>query len=127
MSNLIHVLRRLSIILFWPGVALIAWGELTPNPPSELQNVWDKAEHFTAYFGLALMATLWLGPARRLAYALAGVLLLAGGLEILQAYTGRDAEWMDMLANSLGWLAGTALGLGLWRMCGPLVGGRGRD
>ena len=127
MPRLIQLLRRLSVILFWPGAALIAWGELTPDPPSELQHIWDKAEHFTAYFGLALMAALWLGPTRRLALALAGVLAMAGGLEILQAYTGRDAEWLDMLANSLGWLCGAALGLALWRLAGPLVGGRARD
>lgn len=109
MQKTISILRRLALVLFWPGVALIVWGELTPNPPSELQHVWDKAEHFTAYFGLAAMVTLVLGFSRRLYWALPGVLVLAGALEILQAYTGRDPEWSDMLANSLGWLAGIAV------------------
>jgi VanZ family protein len=113
MTKLLSLLRHLALILFWPGVALIAWGELTPHPPQDAQLIWDKAEHFTAYFGLALMATLVLGRGHRLIYALAGILLLAGLLEILQGYTGRDPEWSDMLANSLGWLAGAGVGLGL--------------
>jgi VanZ family protein len=120
MTTLLSLLRRLALILFWPGVAVIAWGELTPHPPADAQLVWDKAEHFTAYFGLALMAALVLGRTRRLAYALAGILILAGLLEILQGYTGRDPEWTDMLANSLGWMAGALVGLGL-------VGGIRRD
>ena len=50
--------NSLSHWLFWPGVVLIVWGELTPNPPN-LGGIfgWDKLEHFTAYFGLAGMAT----------------------------------------------------------------------
>ncbi len=83
-------------------------GELTPHPP-DLSGVlaWDKAQHFTAYFGLASMATLALGLRPRLAAAILGVILLSGALEILQAYTGRDAEILDFVANSLGALAGT--------------------
>lgn len=101
-------LRVLSLWLFWPGVALIAWGELTPHPP-HLEGLldWDKADHFIAYFGLASMATMILGLRPRLAVAIAGVILLSGALEILQAFTGRDAEIWDFAANSLGALLGT--------------------
>ena len=35
------------------------------------------------------------------------MILLSGALEILQAFTGRDAEILDFVANSLGALAGT--------------------
>ncbi|MBS0280392.1 MAG: VanZ family protein [Proteobacteria bacterium] len=102
------ILRVLSLWLFWPGVALIAWGELTPHPP-HLQGPldWDKADHFIAYFGLASMATMILGLRPRLAGAIAGVILLSGALEILQAFAGRDAEILDFVANSLGALTGT--------------------
>ncbi len=109
-SVLVKFLRVLSIWLFWPGVALIAWGELTPHPP-QLTGLldWDKADHFIAYFGLASMATMVLGLRPRLAAAIAGVILLSGALEILQAYTGRDAEILDFVANSLGALLGTLM------------------
>lgn len=106
--RLVKILRVLSLWLFWPGVALIAWGELTPHPP-HLQGPldWDKVDHFIAYFGLASMATMILGLRPRLAGAIAGVILLSGALEILQAFAGRDAEILDFVANSLGALTGT--------------------
>ena len=105
---MVKFLRVLSLWLFWPGVALIAWGELTPHPP-HLEGLldWDKADHFIAYFGLASMANMILGLRPRLAVAIAGVILLSGALEILQAFTGRDAEIWDFAANSLGALLGT--------------------
>jgi VanZ family protein len=109
--QLVKFFRTLSLWLFWPGVALIAWGELTPHPP-DLHGIlgWDKAEHFIAYFGLSAMATLVLGLRPRLAPAILGVILLSGALEILQAFTGRDAEILDFVANTLGALTGTAAG-----------------
>jgi VanZ family protein len=108
--HLVKILRVLSLWLFWPGVALIAWGELTPHPPHlEGPLDWDKADHFIAYFGLASMATMILGLRPRLVAAIAGVILLSGALEILQAFTGRDAEVLDFLANSLGALLGTLI------------------
>ena len=113
--KLLRFSQFLSHWLFWPGVILIAWGELTPNPPN-LGGifVWDKMEHFTAYFGLAAMATMVLGLNRRLAVAILGVILLGGGLEILQGYTGRDPDIFDFAANTLGALCGTAVGTLCW-------------
>ena len=111
-AGLVKFFRTLSLWLFWPGVALIAWGELTPHPPN-LQGIlaWDKADHFIAYFGLSAMATMVLGLRPRLVPAILGVILLSGALEILQAFTGRDAELLDFVANSLGALTGTAAGV----------------
>jgi VanZ family protein len=125
MISLMRVLRRLAARLFWPGVALIAWGELTPDPPAISQHIWDKAEHFIAYFGLAAMATLVIGLRRSLAWAILGVIALGGLLEILQALLGRDAEFGDFIANTIGALTGLAVAA-LFIRCtgrGPLVGG----
>ena len=104
--------RLLSLWLFWPGVAVIAWGELTPDPP-QLSGLlgWDKADHFIAYFGLAAMASLTIGLKPRLKWAILGVIFLSGALEILQAFAGRDAEVLDFVANSLGALTGWAVGV----------------
>jgi VanZ family protein len=104
--------RCASAWLFWPALAVVAWGELTPHPPSlpgPLQ--WDKAEHFTAYFGLALLASLGWGLRRSLAWIFLGVVALGGALEIAQTMVGRDGEWSDFAANDLGALAGLALGI----------------
>jgi VanZ family protein len=110
--RLVKFFQTLSLWLFWPGVALIAWGELTPHPPELPGGIlsWDKADHFIAYFGLSVMATLVLGLRPRLVSAILGVILLSGALEILQAFTGRDAELLDFVANTLGALTGTAVG-----------------
>jgi VanZ family protein len=106
-TRLVNFLRRLSLWLFWPGVILIAWGELTPQPP-QLSGIlaWDKADHFIAYLGLAGMATLAIGLRPPLKWAIFSIILLSGALEILQAFTGRDAEIWDFVANTLGALTG---------------------
>ena len=121
--SLVTFLRPVSRWLFWPAVALVVWGELTPSPPPELKDFWDKAEHFTAYGGLAGMASLALGLQRRLAWAILGILVLGGTLEILQTYTGRDGDILDMAANTLGVIAGLGAAAGLL----TLVARRGGD
>ena len=110
-AQLVKFFRVLSLWLFWPGVALVVWGELTPHPP-DLSWIlgWDKAQHFTAYFGLASMTTLVLGLRLRLVPGVLGVIFLGGLLEILQAYTGRDPDILDFAANSVGALAGFLAG-----------------
>ena len=60
------------------------------------------------------MATMILGLNRRLAMAILGVILLGGGLEILQGYTGRDPDIFDFAANTLGALGGTVVGILCW-------------
>ena len=105
--RLVRSLRLLSLWLFWPGELLIGWGELTPHPPNLGSLVgWDKHEHFTAYFGLASMATMMLGSRSKLVWAILGIILFSGALEILQGYTGRDPDIMDFTANSIGALGG---------------------
>jgi len=102
--------RRAGAGLFSPALAVVAWGELTPHPP-RLPGpwVWDKLDHFTAYMGLALLGSLGWGLRRSLAWMLLGVVAIAGALEGLQALVGRDAQWGDMLANSLGVAVGFAI------------------
>ncbi len=107
-----HRTKQAAFWLLWPAIAVIAWGELTPHPPQEAALFWDKAEHFIAYFGLALMGVLgWSG--RRVLPIFLAVVALGGTLEILQAFVGRDAEWGDMLANTIGAVAGVAVALAL--------------
>lgn len=125
MASLLRLTRFLSLWLFWPGVGLIAWGELTPSPPN-LDAVlgWDKLEHFIAYFGLASMATLVIGLRPKLALAILGVILFGAVLEILQQFTGRDPELLDFAANTIGAFAGLGAGLLFLRVTDPLVGPR---
>jgi VanZ family protein len=127
-TRLVRFFHILSLWLFWPGMALVTWGELTPHPP-DLGGIWlwDKAQHFTAYFGLGSMATLALGLRPKLAWAISGLVLFGGVLEILQGITGRDPDIFDFLANAIGVLAGLAIAtLFLW-LFDSLVANPGTD
>jgi VanZ family protein len=105
--------------LFWPALALIVWGELTPGVGLP---IWDKAQHFLAYFGLAGLATTALRG--RSFWAMLALIALGGALEILQGYTGRDPDIHDEIANAIGAVSGWLAGLGLQRL---LVGGAPAD
>lgn len=100
----------LAFYLFWPAVALVVWGELSTGPSEIEAVIWDKALHFTAYFGLAGMTCLALKADRRVIAATLGLVLLGGVLEIAQGLTGRDPSWLDQLANSIGAVLGAGTG-----------------
>jgi len=116
MGAFIKFLHRLAMLLFWPAIVLVTWGELTPSPPHLETHVWDKLLHFTAYFGLAGLAALSLKSRRALLCALLGLIVFGGLLEIVQGLTGRDADLLDEVANSLGAVLGALAGLGFLRL-----------
>jgi|SRR6185503_5557044 len=83
-------------------VALVVWGSLTPTPPDiEIPiDHFDKVEHFGAY----LLMTAWFAaafPRRWLVVAICFA-IVGGVIEILQMFTGRDAEWLDWAADCAG-------------------------
>lgn len=121
--------RRAGRWLLLPAILVVAWGELTPHPPPFADEIfgWDKAEHFTAYFGIALLATLSWGLKRSLVWVLLCVVALGGALELLQLVTGRDAEWLDQLANTLGAITGMGLACAYLAIPRHLVDGPPRD
>lgn len=116
MGAFIKFLHRLAMLLFWPAIVLVTWGELTPSPPHLETHVWDKLLHFTAYFGLAGLAALSLKSRRTLVYAVLGLIAFGGLLEIVQGMTGRDADLLDEVANTLGAILGAFAGLILLRL-----------
>lgn len=108
--------------LWWAvGYALVMLtihDSLERHPPTFAALVSDKVVHFTGYF---LLATWFGGVARRTRYWAVGLglITLGGTIEIAQGlmHNGRDAEWLDMLANTLGVTLGLGLayvGLGMW-------------
>ncbi|HET7084067.1 MAG TPA: hypothetical protein VFI23_04810 [Rhizomicrobium sp.] len=121
-------IRRAGAILFWPALAVVAWGELTPHPP-QLAGPWhwDKLDHFTGYFGLMLLSTLGWGLRRSLVWVFLGVVALGGGLEILQTFVGRDGEWGDFFANDLGAILGLVVAAAYLAMPRRLVAEPARD
>lgn len=89
-------------------LALITWGSLTPSLPDFQAPVpqFDKFEHIGAY----LLLTAWFSAAypKRWLWIAAGFAIFGGAIEILQGYTGRDPDWFDWFADSIG------AGLGTW-------------
>ena len=86
-------------------VAAVIWASITATPPQVPDILaWDKTQHFLAYAGLSF----WFGNV--FVRVLFWPLFLASmgvGLEYLQGMGGvRELDSADMLANSLGVLAG---------------------
>ena len=105
--------RPLRLAVFGGAVAVILYLTLAPSndvPGSSL--IWDKAAHAIA-FGLLVIVGLLMSTHRRWAVILA-VWGLAVGIEIAQALMpyGRQGDWRDALADTIG----IALGVGLWAL-----------
>ena len=95
-----------------PALLVVIAGELVHSQVvATLEgDVWDKALHFTAYFGLALMTSIAVRADRRALWWALGLVAMGGALEIIQGMTGRDADIFDELANTLGVIAGLGVG-----------------
>jgi VanZ family protein len=95
--------RRLRIGLYAVAVGILAYMTLAPTkdvPGAEL--VWDKAEHSLAWAVLTLSG-LVLSTRRRWAIGVFAV-TFGATVELLQTVLplGRDGEWQDFVADSLG-------------------------
>jgi VanZ family protein len=117
------VLRRdfplLAISVSAVLAAVIAVLTLTQLPSPQIRVPGsDKVHHLLAFAALAFP----LSAARpRLApWVVLGVVAYGGIIEIIQPYTGRQAEWGDLVADAGGAILGSLLGvlIGLWRTRG---------
>ncbi len=100
---------RLPFVLAFLVLLLtIGWLALTPQPPRELTTGWDKSNHLLAFASLMVSGRLaW--PRHWLALFL-GLLAYGGTVELLQLQVpGRDGEWADLLADSIGLALGHLL------------------
>jgi len=112
LRNFLHHIRRIDSWLIAPALLIVIFGELTHSSVVGVLEsyVWDKALHFSAYFGLSLMTTIAVRANRNALWWALGLVLLGGALEIIQGFTGRDADIFDELANTLGVLTGLGFG-----------------
>ena len=101
--------RAILVGLGWIWVAATVWLSLTPSPPQVEFRESDKVGHVLAY-GLLMF---WFAElyARRLFLAL-GFIAMGVGLEFVQGMLGyRTFDVLDMLANTVGVVAGWAFAL----------------
>lgn len=111
LRSILHRFRRLDAWLIGPAMLVVIYGELAHSKLIETleADVWDKLLHFTAYFGLAAMATIAVRADRRSLLWALGLVVMGGLLEIVQGYTGRDPDIFDEMANTLGVIVGTGM------------------
>lgn len=104
------LIRRVAAAAAVCVAIAIAYLSVMPVTQSSAPQLWDKFNHFAAYAGLAAPLTLALHPRRWLAAALVAA-IYGAGLEIAQMLgeAGREASFLDALANLLGALLGAAL------------------
>lgn len=69
------------------------------KPPKNI----DKLIHFAVFFSVAFPA--FLGKIRLWPLTMIALIIYGGVIELIQPQFGRDAEWEDFLANSLGVIA----------------------
>ena len=99
------------LVVYW---LVIFAGTHTPTMPSLATNVWDKAIHFTAYFGLATLLC-YVIPVRQSAWRKFGIvalIALAYGAfdELTQSFVkGRSTDIQDFLADALGVFSAIAI------------------
>ncbi len=104
--TLLHRLRVADMVLFYPALLLVIWGELAPQVPDVFEQASDKLLHFIAYFGLAGMAAVACKGRKGAVLAVIALMAVGGLLEIVQGFVGRDASIYDELANMAGALTG---------------------
>jgi VanZ family protein len=127
-AKLLKWTHLLGLYLLAPAIAVVVWGELSSGPAEIEALYWDKALHFTAYFGLAGLICLALNGGRKVVAATLALILFGGILEIVQGFVNRDPDFYDELANTLGALTGAGLGwLILFLLRGKALAAGGRN
>lgn len=108
----------LTLWIWLSAIAVVITGELLPGSSKVLRlvaftRVSDKLQHFAAYCVLAAIPAFGFERRRGIAAALS-MIVLGVALEFLQRLVpGRDFEWLDMAANTLGVLSGILVSLAL--------------
>lgn len=102
--------RPLRLAAYAAATAILLYLCLAPTKDLPHETLWDKAEHAIAWFVLAATG-LVLSPRRPRAIA-AFAIGLGAAVEVLQATLpfGRDGDWRDLVADSVG----VAAALVLW-------------
>jgi VanZ family protein len=106
---LLHAARIADEVLFYPALAVVIWGELSPAQPDAfglLGAIKDNILYLKSFLLAAIAAAAVTRPSSVVLTGL-GLILLGGVLEIVQSYVGRDPSIYDELANMVGVLAGT--------------------
>lgn len=97
---------QVLLALLVGAVCFLAFSE---RPPEQLSSGWDKLNHGAAFATITMTALLACPRrGRGLWLVLLGVFAFGGLIEVVQGFVpSRSSEWADLLADSLGIVAGT--------------------
>jgi len=106
----------LGVVVYW--LAMFVGSHTPPPPEPRVVAPYDKIVHFSAFAGLSfmLLAAIWASrmASRRTLLFVAVIVIGYGAIdELTQPLVGRTRDSYDLLADSLGMLAGMALFLGV--------------
>lgn len=92
--------ERFFNLLFWLAVAIAISCASMPSPMLRPGNLGDKLLHTLVFFALALFAIFGF-PRVRIGILFLGLCALGGAIELIQGtpYVGREASWLDWLAD----------------------------
>lgn len=92
---------------FFGCAILIGYGSLAPSG-GDIIHIWDKLQHFGAYWLLTLLGMLGWARVRHASLMVPIAVIVYGGLiEIVQHFVGRDMSLADFITDILG--SGTAM------------------
>ncbi len=101
MSLRARKINRIVFVVFLTASAVALAKALLPDNDNLGLIPWDKAKHFIVFYTLSILAGLAL-PQSRLHRIGLVILAFGGAIEILQGFVGRDASWLDLLADACG-------------------------
>lgn len=121
MSFYSHFIRKYPLSIFCLLLIFtLSFMPFFPETPFDDVQFVDKWTHLVMYGGTS--SVIWweyirshirLDFRRLLIFAVVGMIILGGLIELLQAYctTTRSGEWFDFMADSIGVLIGSAVGV----------------
>jgi VanZ family protein len=116
------MIKSVAQLVFVLGLMLLLVLCLTPaDQMPEIGGAFDKLEHGAAFLMLALCGRIAFPSRRALWLLLGGLALLGAAIELTQmTIPGRDAQFMDEVADIVGAVLGVGLGEMLRRPLGRL-------
>ncbi|MCE9546684.1 MAG: VanZ family protein [Planctomycetia bacterium] len=119
-SRAVRWLTAAVLFVYWCAMAT---GTHVPVPPKVTEGFWDKGLHGSAYAGLMFLAavcwSMYRRPTWRALLAIAAACSCYGIVdELLQIPVGRDCDFFDWVADSIGVTGGLAAFVGaqyVWR------------
>jgi VanZ family protein len=90
-------------LIFWIAIATVTIGSLLPIAylPPQAFNIWDKAQHTTAFVALGTLGLI--SYSSRAVRVVLGLLIYGGLIELGQTVTGwRYGDRMDWVADAVG-------------------------